>query len=187
MVRLVCDPSWVAEVVIVDVPQERFDELKPLWRALYDHHNEVTPHLRERSRPFELAWQSRRETESNWLRSEPDSFVLAAQQADRIVGYAFVRIRSGAGFAESWRVSDPLADLATLSVLPELRGRGIGSALMEEVEARLRQMGIPDLAIVVIATNVEAIPFYERRGAVPFITELIQRVGQTDGPAQACD
>ena len=37
-------------------------------------------------------------------------------------------------------------------------------------------MGIADIAIVVIATNLEAIPFYERRGAVPFVTQFIQRV-----------
>ncbi|MGA2164572.1 MAG: hypothetical protein ABSH36_08880 [Solirubrobacteraceae bacterium] len=44
---------------------------------------------------------------------------------------------------------------------------------MDAVEARLARMGIADLAITVIATNAEAIPFYERRGAVPFITEFI--------------
>jgi len=156
------------------------DALEPLWRALYDHHNGVTPHLGDRSRPFELAWQSRRQTERRWLQSEPESFVIAAQDADRIVGYAFVRIRSGAGFAESWSVSDPLADLATLSVLPEFRGQGIGSALMDAVEARLGDMGIPDMAITVISTNTEAIPFYERRGALPFVTEFIQRVQRAD-------
>jgi len=176
-VTTLCKPPDVAEVVIVDVPEERFNDLEPLWRALYDHHNEVTPHLRERARPFELAWQSRRQTERRWLESEPESFVIAARDADRMVGYSFVRIRSGAGFAESWSVSNPLADLATLSVLPEFRGQGIGSALMDAVEARLRGMGIPDMAITVIATNTEAIPFYERRGAVRFITEFIQRVG----------
>lgn len=166
----------MVEVVIVDVPPDRLDELEPLWRALYDHHNGVTPHLGDRSRPFELAWRSRRETEGRWLQAEPDSFVIAARDAERIVGYAFVRVRGGAGFAESWSVADPLADLATLSVLPEFRGHGIGSALMDAVEARLAEMGIADLAITVIATNTGAIPFYERRGAVPFITEFIQRV-----------
>jgi ribosomal protein S18 acetylase RimI-like enzyme len=166
----------VAGVVIVEVPEERFNDLEPLWRALYDHHNEVTPHLCDRVRPFERAWESRRRTESAWLKSEPDSFVLAAQDSARFVGYAFVRVRSGAGFAESWSVSDPLADLATLSVLPEFRGRGIGSALMDAVESRLKEMGIADMAIGVIATNNEAIPFYERRGAVPFVTQFIQPV-----------
>lgn len=158
------------------MPEQRFNDLEPLWRALYEHHNEVTPHLYDRALPFKQAWESRRRTEGAWLQSEPESFVLAAQDADWYLGYAFVRVRSGAGFAASWSVSDPLAELATLSVLPEFRGQGIGSALMDAVESRLQEMGIADLAIGVIATNREAVPFYERRGAVPFLTQFIQRV-----------
>jgi GNAT superfamily N-acetyltransferase len=144
--------------------------------VLYDHHNEVTPQLRDRARSFEQAWESRRRSEMRWLEAEPDSFAVAAREGDRYVGYACVRVRSGAGFAESWDVSDPLADLVTLVVLPELRGRGIGAALMDAVEARLRGMGIADMAIAVIATNAEAIPFYERRGAVPFVTQFVKSV-----------
>jgi len=47
---------------------------------------------------------------------------------------------------------------------------------MDAVEARLWERGIADLAIGVVATNVDAIGFYERRGALPFQTQLIQRV-----------
>lgn len=179
------DTQLVSGVEIVDVPAAGLDDLQPLWRALYEHHNDVTPHLADRSRPFEVAWRSRRRTEQKWLQEEPDSFVLAAQQAGRTVGYAFVRVRSGAGFAESWSVSDPLAELATLSVLADCRGRGIGSALMDSVETRLRRMRIADLAIGVIATNAEATRFYQRRGAVPFVTDLIQRVRLGDGPGSS--
>ena len=173
---MVCDPSSVAEATIVELPMDGLGDLEPLWRGLYDHHIDVTPHLSDRARPFHEAWESRRETETGWLQSEPGSFVLAARQDDRYLGYAFVRVRSGAGFAASWRFSDPLAELATLAVLPAYRGRGIGSELMDAVEARLWERGIADLAIGVVATNVDAFGFYERRGALPFQTQLIQRV-----------
>ncbi|MGA2164573.1 MAG: hypothetical protein ABSH36_08885 [Solirubrobacteraceae bacterium] len=113
----------MSDIVIVEMANDRLDELEPLWRALYDHHNSVTPHLADRSRPFEVAWRSRRQTELKWLQAEPDSFVIAAQLVGQIVGYAFVRVRSGAGFAESWSVSDPLADLATLSVSRSSEGK----------------------------------------------------------------
>ena len=173
---MVCEPSSVAEATIVELPMDGLGDLEPLWHGLYDHHIDVTPHLSDRARPFHEAWESRRETETGWLQSEPGSFVLAARQDDRYLGYAFVRVRSGAGFAASWRFSDPLAELATLAVLPAYRGRGIGSELMDAVEARLWERGIADLAIGVVATNVDAIGFYERRGALPFQTQLIQRV-----------
>ncbi len=38
----VCNPPKMSETAIVDVPNERLDDLEPLWRALYDHHNDMT-------------------------------------------------------------------------------------------------------------------------------------------------
>lgn len=163
-------------VDVVAVAEERLDDLEPLWRALYDHQSRLAPHLRDRARPFDDAWAVRRSIEREWLRAEPLSFVVAAESGGRYVAYAFVRVRSGAGVAASWQVSDPLAELATLVVLPEWQRRGVGSALMDAVEARLRELGVHDLLIGVITTNTDAINFYERRGAAPFVTELIQRV-----------
>ena len=162
--------------MIVDVSEEHLDELEPLWRALHDHHNEVSPHLRDRKRPYDCSWESRRQSERTLLRSEPGSFVLAAVEGDRYVGYAFVRIRPAAGFAATWTISDPYAELYTLSVLPERRGQLIGSALTDAVESRVRELGIADMVIGVVATNVVAIEFYKRRGAVPFDSRLIQRI-----------
>jgi GNAT superfamily N-acetyltransferase len=189
-------PSHVPEPVVVSVPRDQLDDLQPVWRALYEHHTELSPHLREREVPFEQAWESRRQIEGRWLAAEPESFVLAVQDTGfaqdagagpvqdagaardtgRYVGYAFVRVRSGAGFAASWRASDPLAELAILVVLPEMRRQGIGSMLLDAVEARLRELGIGDMLIGVITTNTDAMRLYERRGAVPFLTEFIHRV-----------
>jgi ribosomal protein S18 acetylase RimI-like enzyme len=162
--------------VIVPVPEDRLDDLKPLWRVLYDHHSALTPHLREREVPFDRAWETRRNLEREWLQCEPQSFVLAAQNTDGYVGYAFVRVRSGEGFAASWNASQPLAELVTLVVLPEARGQGAGSALLDAVEAKLGELEIEDMVIAVVTTNTEAVRLYERRGAVPFITQFIHRV-----------
>lgn len=163
---------------IVAVPEQRLDELEPLWRALYEHHVALSPHLRDRERPFDQAWETRRRSEREWLTNEPASFVLAAQDDDGgFVGYAFVRVYPSSVFASSWSASDPLAELATLAVLPAWRGRGLGSALLDAVEARLRELSIKDMAIGVLTNNTDAARLYERRGAVPFLTKFIQRVG----------
>jgi ribosomal protein S18 acetylase RimI-like enzyme len=172
-------------LTIVPVPEDRLDDLEPVWRALYEHHTALTPHLRDRELPFAQAWETRRGIEREWLASEPESFVLAAQDGDRYVGYAFVRIRSGAGFAASWRASDPLAELAILAVLPEARGRGIGSMLLDAVEARLEELGVDDMLIEVITTNTEAMRLYERRGAVPFLTRFVHRLPHAGGAISA--
>ena len=47
---------------------------------------------------------------------------------------------------------------------------------MDAVEARLRKLRIADMIIGVVATNAQAIEFYERRGAAPFDSRLIQPV-----------
>lgn len=165
------DPS----IEIVRLSVERLDELEPLWSALYEHHHSLTPHLASRARPLSDAWRDHVALERRWLAEEPGSFVLGAELNGRLVGYAFVRIVSEK-LAVSWTISNPYADLTVLSVLPELRGRGIGAILMDATNAELRRQGIRDLAITVITTNTNAERLYERRGAVPYTTVLLQQV-----------
>lgn len=167
----------MTDLSVVPVPIDRLDELEPLWRALYEHHMKLTPHLHDRACAYEQAWKTHRQVRTEWLNSEPDSFVLAVPDGEHYLGYAYVRVRPGARFAVSWSASDPLAELSILAVLPSSRGRGIGSALLDAVEARLRELGIQDLRIEVVTTNTDAMRLYERRGAVPFLTSLVQRLG----------
>jgi ribosomal protein S18 acetylase RimI-like enzyme len=83
--------------------------------------------------------------------------------------------------AVSWEFSDPHAELETLSIAPGHRGEGIGSGLMDAVHTELRKLDIGDLAIGVITTNTRAARFYERLGAVPFLTTYVHRVPADDG------
>lgn len=166
----------MVDFAIVEVEPDRLESLQPIWRSLYEHHLALTPHLHDRMHSTEEAWAARRRVEGEWLAEEPQSFVLAAESAGRYLGYAFVRVRSAAGFATSWSASDPLAELSILAVLPEARGGGVGSALLDATEARLREIGVQDMLIGVVTTNVEAMRLYERRGAVPFVTEYVQRI-----------
>jgi ribosomal protein S18 acetylase RimI-like enzyme len=171
-----CQASRVRDFEIVQLPVDRMQELEPVWRSLYEHHLALTPHLSDRAKPFERAWQARQRIEAEWRARGEDLFVLAARAEDRYVGYAFVRIRSGTDFAASWDASERLAELVILAVLPDWRGQGVGSALLDAVEARLRELGVQDMVIDVVSTNDDAMRLYRRRGAVPFVTELIQRV-----------
>ena len=52
----------------------------------------------------------------------------------------------------------------TLSVAPGSRGGGIGTALMDAVDAELERRGVHSLEIAVMAGNDRARAFYERRG-----------------------
>ncbi|HTT14729.1 MAG TPA: GNAT family acetyltransferase [Thermoplasmata archaeon] len=54
-----------------------------------------------------------------------------------------------------------------LAVDPAERRRGLGRAMMEEAERRLRSSGCPKINLQVRRTNVEVLAFYARIGYTP--------------------
>jgi ribosomal-protein-alanine N-acetyltransferase len=71
-----------------------------------------------------------------------------------------------AGFiAGDIRHAESIAWIATLGVLPEYRGRGIGARLLEQCEARLP---FNTIRLCVRNSNDVAIRLYERFGYKPF-------------------
>jgi RimJ/RimL family protein N-acetyltransferase len=141
---------------------EDLSVLEPVWNALQAHHAEITPdlgpHTPKRAMPD--AWRIRRSKYERWLR-DPDTFFVIAEADGAPVGYACVTI--GMPYA-SWATGDRLAELETLSVLAEQRGKGIGAALLDAVWKRLAGLGVEDMAITTTVTNVDAQRFYERQG-----------------------
>ena len=161
-------------VTIVRAGAERIAELQPLWESLHGHHAQVAPHLAELGpiRAREDSWAIRRALYEEWL-AEPDAFVLIAEAAGAPVGYALVHMR---GPEETWATGDRIAELETLAVLPDHRGGGIGMELMEAVYAELKRVGVKHMAVSVIASNEEAIRFYDRLGMLPFLVSYIGEV-----------
>jgi len=151
---------------------------QPLWESLHRHHAAVAPHLEALGpvRRPEDSWAVRRGLYEEWL-AEPDAFALVALVDEQPVGYAVVHMRPP---EETWATGDPIAELETLAVLPEQRGRGIGSALMKEVFEELRRVGVKQWAVGAISTNADAIRFYERLGVLPFVTSFMGAVPPGD-------
>ena len=52
-------------------------------------------------------------------------------------------------------------------MLPEYRGSGLGSLLLEQLERHMHERGVDDLIIGALAGNADAIRLYERRGYQP--------------------
>lgn len=152
------------------------DELAPLWRALQDHYATITPMLGHAlARDPETSWHNRRAKYAEWL-TDPDAFVLIAEDAGGPIGYAFVTV--GPGYA-SWCTGDRMGTLQSLSVLPELRRSGIGSELLDAVEEELRRRGVGDLEITTATTNADAQQLFERRG---YTRGFVVYVGTIDEP-----
>ena len=141
---------------------EDLDALEPVWNALQDHHAEITPELGPGTPPRAPAeaWRIRRSKYERWL-GDPDTFFVVAEADGKPVGYACVTI--GMPYA-SWATGDRLAELETLSVLADQRGKGIGASLLDAAWKRLAELGVEDMAITTTATNVDAQRFYERHG-----------------------
>jgi ribosomal protein S18 acetylase RimI-like enzyme len=89
-------------------------------------------------------------------------FALVARDDGEPVGYAFVHVRPGDD--DTWPVGSHIAELVSLAVAPASRGHGVGTALMDAVDAELELRGIADLEVAVMAGNDRARRFYERRG-----------------------
>jgi ribosomal protein S18 acetylase RimI-like enzyme len=144
---------------IVQIGVDQLADLEPLWRSLHGHHRAVAvvPVLRD----DDLSWRRRHD----WYRAtlaDGAAFVLVARDGGAAVGYAYVHIRPGDD--DTWPVGAHMAELVSLAVAPDQRGRGIGTALMDAVDAELERRGIHDLEVAVMAGNDRAIAFYERRG-----------------------
>lgn len=166
--RLIASVGWLLAygpaLVMSGLSIRRLDErelglLEPLWNALREHHAKVAPDLgppRERG----ASWDRRRAQYEVWL-AAPDAFVLIAERSGEAVGYAMVHLRDG---SPTWPLSEGTGELETLSVHPDERGRGTGTALLDAVREHLRAANVTELSLHVLPTNADAIRFYNRHG-----------------------
>ena len=68
-----------------------------------------------------------------------------------------------AAFCAFWLVADQ-AHINNLAVLPELRGRGLGTQLLEAVVVEAAHLGAAVLTLEVRASNTAALKLYQRAG-----------------------
>lgn len=105
------------------------------------------------------------------LRAQPNALVLLALRGERGAGIAICF------YGLSTFAARPLLNVHDIAVVPELRGRGIGRALLAAVEARARRHGCCKLTLEVQEGNTRARKVYERFGFADF------EIGET-GPTR---
>jgi ribosomal protein S18 acetylase RimI-like enzyme len=141
---------------------ECVDALRDLWLALHRHERAVAPVLP--LVPDEVSWPRRRSLYLRCLKLE-QGFLALARHHPGVVGYAFVRLDEGSD--DTFPLGERHAELYSLSVAPAWRGRGIGTMLLDFVDAELASREIRDLSISVMVGNAGAQRLYERRGLQP--------------------
>ena len=156
---------------------ERVDELEPLWLALHRYHREVAaqPVVADDA----ASWARRRAWYLEML-ADGEDIVVIAERHGLPVGYAFLHLHHGPD--DTWPVAGRWGEVVSLSVLPEERGGGVGTALLDAVDRELAARGIRDLQVAVMAGNADALRLYQRRGLTP--AELVLfRFGRDGGEA----
>jgi ribosomal protein S18 acetylase RimI-like enzyme len=95
--------------------------------------------------------------------------LLLATHGDTLVGYALVHMiaASDTWTGDTWVTGDTIAELESIAVDPDRRGAGIGTNLLDAVDAELEARGIHDVIIGALPGNEGALRLYERRGFRP--------------------
>lgn len=148
-------------IVIDTLDPADIDQIAPLWTALLDHVAEL-PYAIVPVRPSDESWELERKEMLKALAG--DAFALVARRGDEAVGYLFVRIE---GPDPVWYTGATHAELAHLCVAEGERGNGVGSALMDAMDAELEGRGVEDVEIGVDTGNDMAVRLYEGRGYRP--------------------
>jgi len=144
------------------------DRLRPLWLALHAHHQQVAPELA----PFvddERSWAVRRSLYDEVLTER--GFALVASEDGEDLGY-LVGAFEPALWPAMFAGAPDVAELETILLRPEWRGRGVGSLLFDEFEERIAAAGYTDAVIGVLSGNDRAEALYRSRGFEPAVVIL---------------
>jgi ribosomal protein S18 acetylase RimI-like enzyme len=169
------DQGPLARVCIVRLPADQVQRCRPLWKAMFDQHVQLGAPLHPR--PFDEAWRMRSVNYERWLRL-PDTFVLGALKDDDLVGFVLTRPY---GVSDTWQTQHRIAMMESIALYPKWQSRGLGSAMMDEVERQLLLRHIHDVYIDVEPANAAALRLYERRSYE--LTSCILHVKAKDRPA----
>jgi GNAT superfamily N-acetyltransferase len=121
--------------------------LVPLYRDFYNLHREFL------GNPNPLSDEVALEIVQESVGRSGDNLIIAEEcETGRIVGFACWEEREGAFFGRE------------VFVLPEFRGKGIGSQLLASVEIQVREAGADAFFISVIPHNQHMLEFAYQRG-----------------------
>jgi ribosomal protein S18 acetylase RimI-like enzyme len=160
---------------IVELTLAEVDRVEELWKAMVAHHRAVLDGAWP-VRDEQGAWERRRAEYVDWLSSGDGTMLVALPAGEpeaSPLGYA-VLLPSAAG--PTWDLGERVGEVESLSVAPEARGRGVGTALLDAARERFRAQGIEFWSVAVVEANEGAAKMYERAGFGPYYRHLLGRI-----------
>lgn len=101
----------------------------------------------------------------------PDAFIACAAVRDgKVAGYASARIQEG-----EFGAPDALAVLDVIGIDPDDQGKGIGKALLDEVERRMKARGIGTLRTQVDWGTPAMVRFFSATGFLLAPVQILER------------
>jgi ribosomal protein S18 acetylase RimI-like enzyme len=144
------------EITVPDTGEA--DRLVELWLALADGQRTYGSHL--------LVEENSERIRESILRHVVSGSLLVARDG-AVVGFVMFSTETG-----SYEQDRSRGVIENLYVVPDRRGEGIGTALLEAAETRLGELGADAIALDVMADNESARRFYRDRGYRPHRVEL---------------
>ena len=152
------------------------DLVGPLWVAVHHQHVKSMPQLAPYVSDDET-WRVRREMYEELL-AKPETLLLLAfvgetsetsETSETVVGYGLAHVMPAdeGWIPDTWVTGPRIGEIESLSVLPQYRGSGLGSELLDRLEQHLHAIGVKDLVLGALPGNTDAIRLYERRGYQP--------------------
>jgi ribosomal protein S18 acetylase RimI-like enzyme len=141
--------------------------LEPLWVAVHHQHAASMPELAPYVSDAQT-WEQQRAIYEE-LFAKPDTVVLLADVDGALVGYAVAHVIPvrETWIYDTWETGERIGELEAIGVLPEHRGNGIGSALLDAVDREFQALGVRDVILGVLPGNTDAMRLYARRGFTP--------------------
>lgn len=130
-------------------------------------------HERQFTDEYDMSWSHGKAGKAFFTRrlKSPSSFILLAEDGDKPVGYALVKLEKF-----SWRTFNPVADVNNLSVDPAYRGQGVGARLIEEAKQVAKKRGAKRMTAQALHKNERALKFYRTQGFTDFDVAFLMKL-----------
>lgn len=138
------------------------DAVADLWVALAEGQRAFGSHL--------LAADNREVVRDAIVRRMVAAELLVARGGESIVGFVTFGVESGVYEQDTTR-----GVVQNIYVVPEVRGEGVGSALLAAAEESLVESGAETVSLEVMADNDDARRFYRRHGYRTHRVEMEKR------------
>ena len=145
-----------ADVKIRPATPDDVGELADIYQASAEHHMRLDPSLY--STPDYLALKERY---GKRLPLPDDEEILVAEMDGEVVGWIDMRLRPATGQPRMMR--DAVSAEIDIAVLPQHRGHGVGSLLVDAAEKWAAQHGAAVMTMQTHVANLDAIRFYQER------------------------